>query len=97
MKQKILSSSEEEIIEEIVNRKTFADVMKDYKKPKGGETPAERKKRLARRRQAKRRFLAKLNRQTEQSSSAGPSNSTRSQIRQNLPISTRTREANKLR
>ena len=71
---------------------TLEKLMEGYETP-DNETKDQRKKRLAAKRKAKARFLEK----TRQSSGIGPSSSTRSQTRKNLPISARTRETNRLR
>src|SRR6185436_2756180 len=70
----------------------FEKLMEGYKTP-DNETKDQRKKRLDAKRKAKERFLKKIG----QSSVLRPSSSTRFQTRKNLSISTRTREANRLR
>src|SRR5690242_13166484 len=71
---------------------TLEKLMEGYE-TQDNETKDQRKKRLAAKRKAKARFLEK----TRQASGEGPSSSTRSQTRKNLPISARTREINRLR
>src|ERR1043165_5237776 len=72
---------------------TLEEIKEAYKVP-DNETDEEKNRRLTAKRKAKSRYFAKLR---QQSSVSGPSSSTRSQTKKKLPISARTREANRIR
>src|ERR1043165_8150834 len=72
---------------------TPEEIREAYKAP-DNETDEEKNRRLTAKRKAKSRYFAKIK---QQSSVSGPSSSTRSQTKKNLPISARTRETNRLR
>src|ERR1043165_5916845 len=72
---------------------TLEEIKEAYKVP-DNETDEEKNRRLTAKRKAKSRYFAKLR---QQSSVSGPSTNTRSQTKKKLPISARTREANRLR
>src|SRR6185295_885184 len=72
---------------------TPEEIKEAYKAPEN-ETNEEKNRRLTAKRKAKSRYFAKIR---QQSSVSGPSSSTRSQTKKRLPISTRTRETNRLR